>query len=106
MEIPPAPATDTRDQHIADLRAALQRAIPLLGFAAGRKAAPDPRQAETLLAAADHMTQILTAPPPELGLLAGAAMLRRRHRGGGAGTDFRVRALRVGVMRDAGAGSV
>ncbi|MEV5887361.1 hypothetical protein AB0L74_32740 [Streptomyces sp. NPDC052020] len=43
MDTPPVPATDTRDQHIADLRAGLQRAIPLLGFAAGREAATVPQ---------------------------------------------------------------
>ncbi|MFI0191756.1 hypothetical protein ACH4PW_29940 [Streptomyces sp. NPDC017082] len=64
MDTPPAPITDTRDQHIADLRAAIQRAIPLLGFAAGREADSDPRQAGLLLAAADGMTQLLNRTAP------------------------------------------
>ncbi|MEU3529876.1 hypothetical protein AB0E62_39630 [Streptomyces sp. NPDC038707] len=41
MDTPPVPI-DTLDQHITDLRAALHRAISLLGFAAGREAATDP----------------------------------------------------------------
>ncbi|MEU7088120.1 hypothetical protein [Streptomyces achromogenes] len=64
MDTPPVPITDIRGQHIADLRAALQRVIPLLGFAAGREAATEPRQAGLLLAAADDMTQILNRPAP------------------------------------------
>ncbi|MCZ0210705.1 hypothetical protein OZK63_35510 [Streptomyces sp. UMAF16] len=63
MDTPPAPI-DTRDQHITDLRAALQRAISLLGFAAGREAATDPRPAGLLLAAADDMTQLLNRTAP------------------------------------------
>ncbi|GAA2733558.1 hypothetical protein [Streptomyces nogalater] len=63
MNTPPAPI-DTRDQHITDLRAALQRAISLLGFAAGREVATDPRQAGLLLAAADDMTQLLNRTAP------------------------------------------
>ncbi len=34
MTTAPTPAADARDQHIADLRAALQHAIPLLAFSA------------------------------------------------------------------------
>lgn len=64
MDTPPAPAADIRDQHIADLRAALQRAIPWLSFAAGREAATDPRQAELLLAAADDRIGILDRTAP------------------------------------------
>lgn len=64
MDTPPAPAADIRDQHIADLRAALQRTIPWLAFAAGREAATDPRQAELLLAAADDLTGVLSRTTP------------------------------------------
>ncbi|KDN84362.1 hypothetical protein [Kitasatospora cheerisanensis] len=62
MDITPA---DPRDQHIAQLRAALERAVPELAFAAGQLAADDEAQAERLLAAADHLTATLerTAPP-------------------------------------------
>ncbi|GGS09976.1 MULTISPECIES: hypothetical protein [Streptomyces] len=64
MDTPPAPATDTHDQHIIDLRAAIQRAMPLLSFAAGRERAT-PRQAGLLLAAAaDDMTELLNRTAP------------------------------------------
>ncbi|WP_381568577.1 hypothetical protein [Streptomyces eurythermus] len=66
MDTPPAPTADTRDQQLADLRAAIQRAIPLLSFAAGREATTAPRQAGLLLAAADDMMQILNRTSFEL----------------------------------------
>ncbi|MFF5393125.1 hypothetical protein ACFY5H_33215 [Streptomyces sp. NPDC013012] len=63
MDIPPAlipaPAADIRDQQVADRRAALQRAVPLLAFAAGREADTDPRRLELLSAAADDLTYML-----------------------------------------------
>uniref|UniRef100_UPI003F491F19 hypothetical protein n=1 Tax=Streptomyces achromogenes TaxID=67255 RepID=UPI003F491F19 len=64
MDTPPAPTTDTRVQHIADLRAPIERAIPLLSSAAGRDAATDPRQAGLLLAASDDMTELLNRTAP------------------------------------------
>ncbi|MFC7924793.1 hypothetical protein [Streptomyces cinereoruber] len=60
----PAPAADIRDQQIADLRAALLRAVPLLAFAAGREADTDPRQSALLSAAADDLTDILDRTAP------------------------------------------
>ncbi|MFJ7131019.1 hypothetical protein [Streptomyces sp. NPDC098101] len=60
----PTSAADIRDQQIADLRAALQRAVPLLAFAAGREADTDPRQSELLSAAADDLTDILDRTAP------------------------------------------
>ena len=50
MAITPDRTAEIRDQHIADLRAALERAAPLLAFAAGREAVGgDPKQAELLM---------------------------------------------------------
>ncbi|MEU7156323.1 hypothetical protein [Streptomyces chrestomyceticus] len=40
MTTAPTPAADTRDQHIADLRAALQRAIPCWPSPPAGKAPP------------------------------------------------------------------
>ncbi|WP_030221628.1 hypothetical protein [Streptomyces bikiniensis] len=64
MNAPPTPAADIRDQQIADPRAALQRAVPLLAFAAGREADTDPRQLALLSAAADDLTDILDRTTP------------------------------------------
>ncbi|MFE2728940.1 hypothetical protein [Kitasatospora sp. NPDC059327] len=55
---------DVRDQHIADVRAALQRAIPFLGFSAGREAATDPNYSGRLFAAADDLTNTLDRTAP------------------------------------------
>lgn len=51
-------------QHIADLRAAIERVIPLLGYSAGREAATDPGHSGRLIAAADDMTDILIRTAP------------------------------------------
>lgn len=50
---------DARDQHGAELRFALQRAVTLLYFEAGREAAADPEQADRLATAADGMVNVL-----------------------------------------------
>ena len=55
---------EIRDEHIAELRAALQRVVPLLSFSAGREAATDPTQADLLSAAADDLTDILNRTAP------------------------------------------
>ncbi|MFJ4637555.1 hypothetical protein ACIP69_18265 [Streptomyces hygroscopicus] len=55
---------ENRDQHIADLRAALQRVIPLLSFSAGREAVTDPKHSALLSAAADNLTDILSRTAP------------------------------------------
>lgn len=56
---------DPRDQHIADLRAALDRARQVLAFAAGHAAAADPDHSRTLMAEAAHLEQVLTRTAPE-----------------------------------------
>ncbi|MEV6080688.1 hypothetical protein AB0L80_37155 [Streptomyces sp. NPDC052069] len=50
-------------QHIEELRDALAHAVRLLSHSAGREAADDPGQAERLMTAAVHMTDLL-APSP------------------------------------------
>ncbi|WP_055526000.1 hypothetical protein [Streptomyces graminilatus] len=60
----PAETADPRDQHIADLRAALQQAVRHLHFCAGREAATDPEQSAELSAAADGMTDVLARTAP------------------------------------------
>lgn len=55
---------EPRDQHIADLRAAVQRAVPLLAFSAGREADTDPTYAEMLLTAARELENVLTRTAP------------------------------------------
>ncbi|MEU3221380.1 hypothetical protein [Streptomyces sp. NPDC006971] len=47
-----------------ELRAALQHAVRLLAFCAGREAGTDPGQAAVLLAAVDSMTAVLDTEPP------------------------------------------
>ncbi|MEU6927356.1 hypothetical protein [Streptomyces sp. NPDC046631] len=61
---------DHRDQHIADLRAAVQHAVRLLYFSAGCEEATDPKQSARLIAAADGMKDILarTAPREKAGI--------------------------------------
>lgn len=64
----PTHAAAIQDEHIADLRAALQRAVALIQFEAGREAATDPGQADRLIAAADGMADVLARtglPAPE-----------------------------------------
>ncbi|MET9550572.1 hypothetical protein ABZY36_35505 [Streptomyces sp. NPDC006627] len=61
----PDHATDTRDQHIADLRASIQRAIPHLSYAAGHIADDNPEYAARLLATADEMTELLNRTTPK-----------------------------------------
>lgn len=54
------------DQHIADLRKALEEAVRWIYFCAGgREAAHDPEQSAALIAAAAGMQDVLarTAPP-------------------------------------------
>ncbi|MFD8820866.1 hypothetical protein ACFV1C_00605 [Streptomyces sp. NPDC059605] len=46
----PAPADEAQEQHIADLRAALQRALSWLAFCAGLEASDPARWSEMLLA--------------------------------------------------------
>ena len=46
-------------KEIAELRAALQRAIPLLSYAAGREAADNPEHAAQVVAATEDMTALL-----------------------------------------------
>lgn len=46
-------------KEIIELRAALQRAIPLLSYAAGREAADNPEHAAQVLAAVEDMTALL-----------------------------------------------
>ncbi|MGW9452957.1 hypothetical protein [Streptomyces sp. NPDC055632] len=62
MDTPPAPApaADIRDQQSADLRAALQRAVPLLVFAAGREADTDLRQSALPFTTADDQMVLET----------------------------------------------
>ncbi|OKJ06832.1 hypothetical protein AMK19_23590 [Kitasatospora sp. CB01950] len=50
---------ERRDQHIADLRAALQRAKAEIAFAAGRETADDPVQATRLLGTVDDLQAVL-----------------------------------------------
>ncbi|PJN31294.1 hypothetical protein CG717_16125 [Streptomyces sp. CB02613] len=56
---------DPRDQHIADLRAALDRARRYLAFAAGLEAAPAPEHSQTLMSEAAHLEQVLARTAPE-----------------------------------------
>lgn len=56
--------TEIRDQHIADLRAALTRAVPHLAFHARQVAADDPEYAERLMAATDTMQDVLNRTAP------------------------------------------
>ncbi|MEW2298134.1 hypothetical protein ABZ719_36520 [Streptomyces sp. NPDC006743] len=64
MAVPPAP-TAAGEKHIADLRAALQRVLPLLSFYAGREAADsNPEQTALLLRAADDVTAVLARTAP------------------------------------------
>lgn len=53
--------TNTQDlyKEIAELRNALQRAIPLLSYAAGREAADNPEHAAQVVAATEDMTALL-----------------------------------------------
>ena len=55
----------THHDHIAELRAALEHAIRLLGFSAGREAATDPQYAARLLTAIDDLTGTLNRTDPE-----------------------------------------
>ncbi|MFI0768605.1 hypothetical protein ACH4TQ_27515 [Streptomyces sp. NPDC021218] len=64
MNETPARADDIRDQHIADLRAALQLAARLLAFSAGREADADPKQAARLMRTADDLTDVLNRTGP------------------------------------------
>ncbi|WP_461009392.1 hypothetical protein [Streptomyces capparidis] len=64
MDITPAPVTEESDQHIADLRAPLQRAIPLLGHSANLEATTDPGHSELLLTTADHLTNLPARTAP------------------------------------------
>jgi hypothetical protein len=57
-------AGDPRSEHITGLRAALQRAIPLLSYCAGREAATDPTQAAVLVEAISDMTDVLARTEP------------------------------------------
>jgi hypothetical protein len=57
-------SVDHRDQHIADLRAALQHAVRLIAFSAGREADTDHKQSASLLAAADGMQDVLDRTAP------------------------------------------
>ncbi|MEV5676475.1 hypothetical protein [Streptomyces sp. NPDC052179] len=51
-------------QHIEELRDALAHAVRLLSHSAGREAADDPGQAERLMTAAVHMTDLLARTAP------------------------------------------
>lgn len=53
-----------RDQHVSDLREALEHAVRLLHFSAGREAVSDPVQSARLSAAADGMTDLLNRTAP------------------------------------------
>jgi len=71
MAITPDRAADHRNQsnadllqHIADLRDALQHAVRLLAFSAGREADTDPKHATLLMRTADDMTDILIRTAP------------------------------------------
>ncbi|MFJ6214991.1 hypothetical protein ACIQGZ_16895 [Streptomyces sp. NPDC092296] len=55
---------DERDQHITDLRAALQHAVRLLHFSAGREAVTDPEASARLIAAADDLAAVLARTAP------------------------------------------
>ncbi|MFJ1782618.1 hypothetical protein ACIOKA_38565 [Streptomyces anulatus] len=57
---------DLRDQHIADLRAALDGARRYLAFAAGLEAAAEPQHSRTLMDEAAHLEQVLARTAPEL----------------------------------------
>ncbi|MGW1468451.1 hypothetical protein ACWCPT_29415 [Streptomyces sp. NPDC002308] len=46
-------------KQVAELRAAVQRAIPLLSYAAGKEAADNPDHAAQLMAATEDMTALL-----------------------------------------------
>ncbi len=71
MAVPPA---ETCEQHIAGLRSALQRMVPLLSFHAGREAADsDPEQSALLLRAAADLEGILARAAPQRQPEAGTA---------------------------------
>ncbi|MFI7239648.1 hypothetical protein [Streptomyces cyaneofuscatus] len=57
---------DPRDQHITDLRDALDRARRYLAFAAGLEVAAAPEHSRTLMDEAAHLERVLarTAPGP------------------------------------------
>ncbi|MET9950196.1 hypothetical protein ABZ135_01425 [Streptomyces sp. NPDC006339] len=61
----PDPTVDLRDQHIAELRSALQRAIPLMSFTAGLEAAVNPKHADLMMAAAKDFEGILARTNPQ-----------------------------------------
>ncbi|MEU0991244.1 hypothetical protein [Streptomyces sp. NPDC005953] len=54
-----ATTPETRDQDIADLRAALSSAAPWLSFAAGLVAADHPEQTDHLMAEAGKVEEVL-----------------------------------------------
>ncbi|MGW6741689.1 hypothetical protein ACWGDX_13340 [Streptomyces sp. NPDC055025] len=57
-EVPDQSTADLRQQ-ITDLRGALEHAVRLLHFSAGREVVTDPQQSARLVAAADGMTEVL-----------------------------------------------
>lgn len=57
-------APETRDQHITDLRAALERAAALLSYEAGQIAAANPNRAEKLMGAVKDMSAVLHRTNP------------------------------------------
>ncbi|MFF7459614.1 hypothetical protein [Kitasatospora sp. NPDC008115] len=63
MDTTPTSA-DVRDQHIADLRAALQRAIPMLAYSAGREAADNPGYSAQLLEVTEVLNSTLDRTAP------------------------------------------
>ncbi|MFI1889848.1 hypothetical protein [Streptomyces jumonjinensis] len=67
MDITPDSTADLRDQHIAVLRAALERAAAWLSFSAGIVAAKHPDYAERQMAGADGMKELLLRTAPEEG---------------------------------------
>ncbi|MYW04783.1 hypothetical protein [Streptomyces sp. SID3343] len=58
-----ATPAESRD-HLCDLRSALEHAVRLLSYSAGREAATDPTQSARLLAAVDDMKDVLARTAP------------------------------------------
>ncbi|MGW1468460.1 hypothetical protein ACWCPT_29460 [Streptomyces sp. NPDC002308] len=55
---------DIRDQHIADLRTVIERAIPWLAFSVGAETRSLPEHSEGMLAAAAEMKAVLERTAP------------------------------------------
>lgn len=56
---------DIRDQHVADLRAALRRASRLLAYSAGGEAWEDPAHSAQVMAEVERIEGLLNRTTPE-----------------------------------------